>query len=136
MKKFSISNINKENKESKTQKEIKDKNSENLSSSKNATLIGKNSISNLSNLGNFYYINLLSKSFANSKKNLKKNFCKTKVETKIQGNNNDIQKKSNKYFDNLSNHNIFPITTYTIFSHDKTLYTPPFVSSSTNLLNL
>ena len=110
MKKFSISNINKENKESKTQKEIKDKNSENLSSSKNATLIGKNSISNLSNLGNFYSINLLSKSFANSKKNLKKNFCKTKVETKIQGNNNDIQKKSNKYFDNLSNHNIFPIT--------------------------
>ena len=107
MKKFSMSNMNKEKK---TKKEPKEKNNENHSNSKNITLIGKNNSSNLSSLGNFYSINLLSKSYANSKKNLNKNMYKTKADTKIQNNNNDIQKKSNKYFENLNNHNIFPIT--------------------------
>ena len=111
MKKFSISNINK------NKKEIKSKNSDNFTNSKNITLLGKNSNSNLSSLNNFYSINMLSKSFANSKKNFKKNinFYKTKVDTKIQ--NNEIQKKSNKYFD-INNHNIFPIT----ISHYKNNY--------------
>ena len=116
MKKFSISNINKNKK---IKKELNYKNIDNLSNSKNITLIGKNSSSNLSNLSNFYSINILSKSFANSKKYFKKdiNFYKTKVETKIQ-NNNVFHKNSNKYFDNLSNHNIFPIT----ISHYKNNY--------------
>ena len=111
MKKFSISNINK------NKKEIKSKNSDNFTNSKNITLLGKNSNSNLSSLNNFYSINMLSKSFANSKKNFKKNinFYKTKVDTKIQ--NNEFQKKSNKYFD-INNHNIFPIT----ISHYKNNY--------------
>ena len=115
MKKFSISNINKGKK---IKKDFKYKN-DNISNSKNITLIGKNSGSNLS-LNNFYSINILSKSFANSKKNFKKNinFYKTKVETKIQSNNNEFQKKSNKYFDNINNHNIFPIT----ISHYKNNY--------------
>ena len=113
MKKFSISNINKNKK---TKNDIK-KNNENISNSKNITLLGKNSHSNLSSLNNFYSINILSKSFANSKKNFKKsiNFYKTKVDTKIQ--NNELQKKSNKYFD-INNHNIFPIT----ISHYKNNY--------------
>ena len=108
MKKFSISNINKGKK---MKKDFKHKNNENISNSKNITLIGKNSGSNLS-LNNFYSINILSKSFANSKKNFKNNinFYKTKVETKIQSNNNEFQKKFNKYFENINNHNIFPIT--------------------------
>ena len=114
MKKFSISNINKNKK---NKKEIKSKNSDNFTNSKNITLLGKNSNSNLSSLNNFYSINMLSKSFANSKKNFKKNinFYKTKVDTKIQ--NNEFQKKSNKYFD-INNHNIFPIT----ISHYKNNY--------------
>ena len=114
MKKFSISNINKNKK---NKKETKSKNSDNFTNSKNITLLGKNSNSNLSSLNNFYSINMLSKSFANSKKNFKKNinFYKTKVDTKIQ--NNEIQKKSNKYFD-INNHNIFPIT----ISHYKNNY--------------
>ena len=114
MKKFSISNINKNKK---NKKEIKSKNSDNFTNSKNITLLGKNSNSNLSSLDNFYSINMLSKSFANSKKNFKKNinFYKTKVDTKIQ--NNEFQKKSNKYFD-INNHNIFPIT----ISHYKNNY--------------
>ena len=116
MKKFSISNINKNKK---VKKELNHKIIDNLSNSKNITLIGKNNISNLSNLSNFYSINILSKSFANSKKNFKKdtNFYKTKIETKIQ-NNNAFHKKSNKYFDNIGNHNIFPIT----ISHYKNNY--------------
>ena len=114
MKKFSISNINKNKK---NKKETKSKNSDNFTNSKNITLLGKNSNSNLSSLNNFYSINMLSKSFANSKKNFKKNinFYKTKVDTKIR--NNEIQKKSNKYFD-INNHNIFPIT----ISHYKNNY--------------
>ena len=114
MKKFSISNINKNKK---NKKETKSKNSDNFTNSKNITLLGKNSNSNLSSLNNFYSINMLSKSFANSKKNFKKNinFYKTKVDTKIQ--NNEFQKKSNKYFD-INNHNIFPIT----ISHYKNNY--------------
>ena len=114
MKKFSISNLNKNKK---NKKEIKSKNSDNFTNSKNITLLGKNSNSNLSSLNNFYSINMLSKSFANSKKNFKKNinFYKTKVDTKIQ--NNEFQKKSNKYFD-INNHNIFPIT----ISHYKNNY--------------
>ena len=116
MKKFSISNLNKG---IKMKNDIKFTNNDNLSNSKNITLIGKNSISNLSSLNNFYSINILSKSFANSKKNFKKNiiFYKTKVDTKIQ-NNNEFQKKPNKYFDNINNHNIFPIT----ISHYKNNY--------------
>ena len=116
MKKFSISNLNKG---IKMKKDIKFKNNDNISNSKNITLIGKNSSSNLSSLNNFYSINILSKSFANSKKNFKKNiiFYKTKVDTKIQ-NNNEFQKKQNKYFDNINNHNIFPIT----ISHYKNNY--------------
>ena len=111
MKKFSISNINKN-----TKNDIK-KNNENISNSKNITLLGKNSQSSLSSLNNFYSINILSKSFVNSKKNFKKNinFYKTKVDTKIQS--NEFQKKSNKYFD-INNHNIFPIT----ISHYKNNY--------------
>ena len=114
MKKFSISNLNKNKK---NKKETKSKNSDNFTNSKNITLLGKNSNSNLSSLNNFYSINMLSKSFANSKKNFKKNinFYKTKVDTKIQ--NNEFQKKSNKYFD-INNHNIFPIT----ISHYKNNY--------------
>ena len=114
MKKFSISNINKNKK---NKKETKSKNSDNFTNSKNITLLGKNSNSNLSSLNNFYSINMLSKSFANSKKNFKKNinFYKTKVDTKIQ--NKEKKKKSNKYFD-INNHNIFPIT----ISHYKNNY--------------
>ena len=118
IKKFSISNMNNNKK---VNKDIKNNKNDNLSNSKNiTTLLGKNNNSNLSSLSNFYSINILSKSFANSKKNFKKNinFYKTKVETKSQNNNNnEFQKKGNKYYDNLNN-NIFPIT----ISHYKNNY--------------
>ena len=110
MQKFSKSNANNNKKDN---NDFKYKNIDNLSNSKNiTTLLGKKNNSNLSSLSNFYSINILSKSFANSKKNFNKNinFYKTKVETKSQNNDNDL-KKTNKYYENINNNNnIFPIT--------------------------
>jgi serine/threonine protein kinase len=92
MKKLTNSNVNKGNK--------KDKNKDIMANSKNLTLIGKNNNLNALSLNNFYSMNIFPKS----------NYFKTKLETKIQNNNNEFQRKNNKYFENLNNHNIFPIT--------------------------
>ena len=92
MKKLSNSNVNKGNK--------KDNNKDIKTNSKNLTLIGKNNNLNALSLSNFYSMNIYPKS----------NYFKTKLETKAQNNNNEFQRKNNKYFENLNNHNIFPIT--------------------------
>ena len=102
IKKFSNINLNKD-------KKLKSKNKNNVDLSNSKITTTKNSNSNLSNISNFYSINFLSKSFAN-KKNLKKaNIYKTKIETKTK-NENEFKKTSNKYFENINNQNIFPIT--------------------------
>ena len=93
MKKLSNSNISKGNKKDKNNKDI-------ILNTKNLTLIGKNNNSNSLSLSNFYSMNVFPKS----------NYFKTKIETKAQNNNIEFQKKSNKCFENINNHNIFPIT--------------------------
>ena len=102
IKKFSNTNLNKEKKIKNQNKNIVD-----LSNSKITTT--KNSNSNLSNLSNFYSINFLSKSFADKKNMKKNNIYKTKVETKYK-NENESNKISNNYFENINNQNIFPKT--------------------------
>ena len=102
IKKFSSTNINKEKKIKNQNKNIVD-----LSNSKIATT--KNSNSNLLNLSKFYSINFLSKSFADKKNMKKNNIYKTKVETKHKS-ENESNKISNNYFENINNQNIFPKT--------------------------
>ena len=92
MKKLSNTNANKGNK--------KDNNKNAISNPKNLTLIGKNNNLNALSLSNFYSMNIFPKS----------NYFKTKLETKLQNNNKEVQRKNNKYFENLNNNNIFPIT--------------------------
>ena len=104
IKKFPGKNFDKD----KTFKNKNNKNNTDISLSK-ITTTTKNSNTNLSYLGNFYSINFISKSFANKKNLKKKSIYKTKVETKLV-NENDSNKISDNYFENISNQNIFPIT--------------------------
>ena len=100
VKKFSNFDLNKN-------KKLKNKNIIDLSNSKITTT--KNSNSNLSNLSNFYSLNILSKSFAYKKNYKNNNVYKTKIDTKAK-NDNESSKISNNYFENISKQNIFPKT--------------------------